>query len=82
MSYDKICIATGSLAKKMKTSIPGADAKHVYTLRTHKDQESIKKYAAEVTQGIAIIGSSFIGSESASALKMQYKDKFEIHLIG
>lgn len=80
MSYDKICIATGTAANK--TSIPGADAKHVYTLRTHKDQESIKKQAAEVTQGIAIIGSSFIGSESASALKMQYKDKFEIHLIG
>jgi len=82
MSYDKICIATGSYAKKTQTSIPGSDAKHVYTLRNHKDQESIKKQISEVTQGIAIIGSSFIGSESASALKMQYKDKLEIHLIG
>lgn len=41
MSYDKICIAAGSAASK--TSIPGADAKHVYTLRTPKDQESIHK---------------------------------------
>ena len=28
-----------------------------------------------------VIGAGFIGSESASALKMQYGDKKEIHLI-
>lgn len=68
MSYDKICIATGAAANK--PSITGADAKHVYTLRTHKDQEAIKARASEAKHGIAIIGASFLGSESAAALKM------------
>lgn len=31
---------------------------------------------------MAIIGSGFIGSEAASALKMQYKDQFDVHMIG
>lgn len=79
MKYDKLCIATGGEPKKAE--IKGADTKYVFTLRTAADQEKIKERAAEVKQGVAIIGSSFIGSESAAALKMKYKDKFEVHLI-
>ena len=28
-----------------------------------------------------ILGAGFIGSESASALKMEYKDKLQVHLV-
>jgi NADPH-dependent 2,4-dienoyl-CoA reductase/sulfur reductase-like enzyme len=31
---------------------------------------------------VAIIGSGFIGSESAASIKMKYKDQFNVHLIG
>jgi NAD(P)H-nitrite reductase large subunit len=74
MKFDKLCIATGGEPKKPE--IPGADSKYVFTLRNAADQEKIKERAAEVKDGIAIIGSGFIGSESAAALKMKYKNKF------
>jgi NAD(P)H-nitrite reductase large subunit len=80
MDYDKLMIATGGSARK--PPIPGIDSQYVYFLRSAQDQEKIKERAKEVKQGIAIIGSGFIGSEAASALKMQYKDQFEVHMIG
>jgi apoptosis-inducing factor 3 len=80
MNYDKILIATGGTARK--PPIPGIDSKFVYFLRSAKDQEKIKERAKKVKTGIAIIGSGFIGSESAAALKMKYKDAFEVHMIG
>ena len=32
-------------------------------------------------KSIAVIGASFIGSESAAAIKAQYKESKEVHLI-
>ena len=80
MDYDKLVIATGGTARK--PPIPGIDSEFVYFLRSAKDQEKIKQRAKEVKKGVAIIGSGFIGSEAASALKMQYKDQFDVHMIG
>ena len=80
LDYDKLLIATGGSPKK--PSIPGVDANHVYTLRTNQDQQKIKERAAEVKEGVAVIGSSFIGIECASALATKYKGQFEIHLVG
>lgn len=80
MDYDKILIATGGTARK--PPIPGIDSKHVYFLRSANDQEKIKKQAEDIRNGVAIIGSGFIGSEAAAALKMKYKSQFQVHMIG
>lgn len=68
IKYDKLCIATGTDVNK--PPIPGNDAKFVYYIRTNEDQIKIKEKCAVVEQGIAIIGSGFIGSEAAASIKM------------
>eukprot|EP00347_Sterkiella_histriomuscorum_P021448 403333940 len=70
--------ASGTYATK--PPIKGIDLQNVYLLRDHLDQTNIKEKALNA-QSIAIIGAGFIGSESAAALKMQYGDKKQIHLI-
>lgn len=65
--YDKLCIATGT--SPFKPRVPGMDFKNVFVLRSHNDQEQIKKLTPNAKK-VVIIGSSFIGSESASALKL------------
>lgn len=72
MDYDKLVVATGGTARK--PPIKGIESEHVYFLRSAKDQEKIKERAKDIKEGVAIIGSGFIGSEAAAALKMQYKD--------
>jgi apoptosis-inducing factor 3 len=72
MDYDKLVIATGGSARK--PPIPGIESNNVFFLRSAKDQEMIKDKVKDEKLGIAIIGSGFIGSEAASALKMKYKD--------
>ena len=51
----------------------GVDLDNVFLLRDSADQEEIKKRAANAKK-VVVLGSSFIGSESASSLKMKYKD--------
>jgi NADPH-dependent 2,4-dienoyl-CoA reductase/sulfur reductase-like enzyme len=74
-----LCIATGGQPRK--PNIKGIDLNNVYVLRNSQDQSIIKEKAANA-KNIAIIGSSFIGSESASAIKMKYKDDVKVHIIG
>lgn len=81
MSYDKLLVATGGYPREAKW-IKGIDAKNVFNLRDASDQEKIKEKAKTVKDGVAILGSSFIGSEAAAALKMKYKDEFAVHMIG
>ena len=78
LHYDKLCVATGG-----KVNIPpikGVKLENVYTLRTEKDQAIIKEKAAH-SKSVVIVGASFIGSESASSLKLKYKDDLAVHLI-
>jgi apoptosis-inducing factor 3 len=56
------------------------DYSNVFVLRSHNDQEQIKKLSPSAKK-VVIIGGGFIGSESASALKLQYKDAIEVHLV-
>jgi malate/lactate dehydrogenase len=35
----------------------------------------------EKAKKVVILGAGFIGSESASALKLKYKDDLEVHMI-
>jgi NAD(P)H-nitrite reductase large subunit len=76
--YDKLCIATGTAPFIPK--IKGIDYKNVMALRSHNDQESIKA-ASENAKKVVIVGGGFIGSESASALKLKYKDAMEVHMV-
>jgi len=46
ISYDKLCIATGTEVNK--PPIPGSDAHFVYYIRTNEDQIKIKERCAEV----------------------------------
>lgn len=70
LSYDKLCIATGS--KVNKPNVPGANLQGIHYLRSSADQEGIKEGAAKA-RSIAIIGSSWIATEVASSLIGKYK---------
>ena len=79
-SYDKLCLATGTspIYPNVKG---GVNYSNVHVVRSHNDQEAIKK-ASPNAKKIVIVGASFIGSETASALKLQYKEAIEVHIIG
>lgn len=79
ISYDKVLIATGGTPRKPE--IPGADAKHVYYLRSAKDALQIQERAKGVSTAIVVVGGGFIGSESAASLAMQYKQQCDVHLV-
>jgi apoptosis-inducing factor 3 len=57
------------------------DFANVMVLRSHNDQEEIKR-RCETAKCVVILGSGFIGSESASALKLKYKDELSVSLVG
>jgi NADPH-dependent 2,4-dienoyl-CoA reductase/sulfur reductase-like enzyme len=65
-NYDKLILTTGSIARK-ETSIKDAD--NSFTLKDIKDLISIKGYiAANEVRNVSIIGSGYIGLETAEAL--------------
>jgi len=66
LKYDKLILATGSLA--FKPPIPGAGLKNVFTLRTMKDGEDVLA-ALPNAKRAAVIGAGPIGAEVAGALK-------------
>jgi NADPH-dependent 2,4-dienoyl-CoA reductase/sulfur reductase-like enzyme/nitrite reductase/ring-hydroxylating ferredoxin subunit len=63
--FDKILIATGG--KPFNLDIPGADLGNIFTLRSFGDADEIIA-AAEKASRAAVIGSSFIGMETAYSL--------------
>lgn len=60
--------------------IKGVDLGNVFILRTSQDQEKIKDIIGTV-KNVAVVGASFIGSESASSIKLKYKENINVHLI-
>lgn len=62
LDYDKLLIATGAVP--VKPAIPGINLENIFTLRSY---ESCKKIinAAEKAVNIAVLGSSFIATETA-----------------
>jgi NADPH-dependent 2,4-dienoyl-CoA reductase/sulfur reductase-like enzyme len=67
LSYDRLLIATGALAKKPQ--IPGIDAPDVLVLRHLEDGRAIKSWLASQNPGhIAILGMGYIALEMAEAL--------------
>lgn len=65
INYDKLLIATGGIPRKL--NVPGADLQNIFYLRSFKDCDDIIS-AAKNSKKAVVIGSSFIGMETASSL--------------
>lgn len=74
--YDALLLATG--ASPVHLEIPGAHRPNVHYLRTFDDSVSLIDKAKDAKR-VAIIGASFIGLETAAALRER---GLEVHVIG
>jgi NADPH-dependent 2,4-dienoyl-CoA reductase/sulfur reductase-like enzyme/nitrite reductase/ring-hydroxylating ferredoxin subunit len=66
MTYDTLLLATGG--KPRELDVPGAGLGNIFTLRSAHDCDQIIKAAAHAEHAV-VVGSSFIGMETAAALK-------------
>jgi len=78
IKYDKLLIATGSRPKV--PLINGTGLKNVVTLRTLEDMEKIKDLSKQ-SKKVVIVGGSYIGMETASAMKLELKDEVDITVV-
>ncbi|HLR45743.1 MAG TPA: FAD/NAD(P)-binding oxidoreductase, partial [Deinococcales bacterium] len=67
-SWDALLLATGSEPRRL--DIPGSDLPHVFTLRSRADSRTISDHAANA-QDAVVVGASFIGLETAAALRQR-----------
>lgn len=66
LAFDCLLIATG--AEPIRLPIPGAELPHVFTLRSFADSRAIAGVAATAKSAV-VLGSGFIGLETAAALR-------------
>jgi nitrite reductase/ring-hydroxylating ferredoxin subunit len=80
IKYDKLLLATGGSPRRPNVS--GHDLKNVLVLRNHHDQQKIQKALADgKVANIVVVGASFIGMETAAALKKELKEKINITVV-
>jgi NADPH-dependent 2,4-dienoyl-CoA reductase/sulfur reductase-like enzyme len=65
LTYHQLLIATGGKARRL--DVPGADLEDIYTLHKAEDAVQIVE-AAEAGKRAVVVGSSFIGMETAASL--------------
>jgi NADPH-dependent 2,4-dienoyl-CoA reductase/sulfur reductase-like enzyme/nitrite reductase/ring-hydroxylating ferredoxin subunit len=66
LTYDSLLLATGSRPKEL--AAPGAGLANVFTLRSADDCDQIIEAATHASQ-VVVVGTSFIGMETAAALR-------------
>ncbi|HSP86631.1 MAG TPA: FAD-dependent oxidoreductase [Ignavibacteriaceae bacterium] len=62
LKYDKVLLATGGIPKKL--DVPGCDLKNIFYLRSFDDCDKIIEASKNISN-VVVIGSSFIGMETA-----------------
>lgn len=73
--FDRLLIATG--AEPVRLPIPGADRPNVFTLRSFADSRAIVE-GAKAAKSAVVLGSGFIGLETAAALRERGLD---VHVV-
>ncbi len=67
LHYDLCLLATGGTPRKL--TVPGANLKNIFTLRSFQDAKNIIAAVENGTHRVLVAGAGFIGMETASSLR-------------